>query len=212
MKIIGFSGKKQSGKTTAIKHLQPILDAEIINFADALKELITQFFVPNADYGELGGAGLFEYEESKQELHPCGKTYRELLQLVGTDWCRTLWPDIWLENYKYGLSCTGGEYVLTADVRFPNEVACIQQLGGHVIRLLRAPFPEDRHESETALDEIESISIAVYWSDDPDKEKRNLSPAYKNWPIFDAIIDNREMTIPEQNEAVWKLVTERNWI
>ncbi len=76
----------------------------------------------------------------------------------------------------------------------------IQDMGGHVIRLLRAPFPEDEHESETALDFAERDTID------------NYKPCDGHRIRFDAIIDNRKMTIPEQNEAVWKLVTERNWI
>jgi len=74
-------------------------------------------------------------------------------------------------------------------------------LGGHVIRLLRCPFPDDKHESEIALDEIESWSIH-----DPD------GAASGGVLYFDAIIDNQKMSIDEQNEAVWKLVNERKWI
>ncbi len=214
MKIIAISGKKQSGKTTAIKDLQNKIDVyEVLNFADCLKELVFSYFAAPTEEYEHTVHEPFTTEESKQLKHPCGKTYRELLQIIGTDMFRGLWPDIWIENYKFraGILCTDYPQevtILTADVRFPNEIECIQDLGGHVIRLLRNPF-NDQHESETALDNYSLRDGGeVVWN----KVYNEGLQRMRSKPGFDAIVDNRNMDIPAQNKAVIELIKERKWL
>lgn len=55
-------------------------------------------------------------------------------------------PDCWVRAYKGGRRLqpisSYADLILTPDVRFPNEVACIQDLGGHVIRQGPRLFPE----------------------------------------------------------------------
>jgi hypothetical protein len=168
--IIGISGKKQSGKSTLAQGLSGKFDnAPVVCFADRLRELVAELFASPVQNSYLDPVVLQD-EKVKQSKHPCGKTYRQLLQIIGTDYFRNLWPDVWLENYKYQIATMYPHYpyVLTPDVRFPNEADMIHSLGGLVIRLTRNPF-DDKHESETALD---------------------------NYKDFDLTIDNRDMTIP----------------
>ena len=108
-------------------------------------------------------------------------------------------------TYKHELNLLypyAEQIVLTGDVRFENEVKCIQELGGHVIRFLRSPFDDD-HASEAALDGVEYDTAHCL--------AKNFEPP-PGTILFDAIVDNREMNIEEQNEFVWNLVTERGWI
>jgi len=193
MRIIAFSGKKQSGKTTAVTDLWQRIGPERlhqVDFADKLKRIVCTCF--GAEITHLFGGT----DSQKNKLLPCGKSGREVLQIVGTDWFRSLDPDCWVRAYRKCLACIkSNSIVLTSDVRFPNEVKCIQDLGGHVIRLLRNPH-DDQHESETALDAMEIGTL------------KRRQPKL----VFDAIIDNRNMTIAEQNEAIWKLTNERGWL
>lgn len=208
MRIIAFSGKKQSGKTTAVtsivNKIQKTNRWREISFMAGLKFIVQSCF--GATQSNLYGT-----EDEKNELLPCGKSTRELLQIIGTDWFRSLDPDCWVNSYKMTISETSPDTIIvTPDVRFPNEVKCIQDLGGHVIRLLRSPY-DDQHESETALDTIELCSKGVlnkHW----DSTNQHLRCIRHGLDHFDAIIDNRKMDIPTQNEAVWKLVNDRGWI
>ena len=198
MQIIGISAKKQGGKTTAMNHLVDQLgelNVLVVCFADFLKNIVTRCF--GATHGQVDGT-----DKDKNSPLPCGKTAREVMQIVGTDWFRSLEPDCWINSYKWVLENTTTPLIITPDVRFPNEVALIQRMGGHVIRLMRAPFDEsDQHESETALDTVEANTMAFECGGDYVEHEQ----------FFDAIIDNREMSIEEQNQAVWKLITERGW-
>ncbi len=210
MKILAFSAKKQGGKTTAVNHLasQWSCGWEIIGFFSFAKEIIRRCF---------GVVGNQDLQEIKERTLACGSTVRELQQWLGSDIFRGIDKDCWINAYKSLVEDTKKQQfpptnILTPDVRFPNEVKCVQEMGGHVIRLLRAPFPEDRHESETALDGMERETQLYYGLLEWTEDEMTYSVPVKGRYLFDAIIDNREMTIAEQNEAVWKLVTERKWI
>ena len=124
----------------------------------------------------------FNTDESKNKVTPCGKTVRELLQIVGTEMFRNLDNDVWINTWKKHVAsmCPHYDIIVVSDVRFPNEVKAIQDMGGIVIRFTRAPFASnDTHPSETALD---------------------------NFDGFDYVVDNSNMTILEQNEAVLDIV------
>jgi hypothetical protein len=181
MKIIGFSAKKQGGKDTSVNYLVNKLgemNVLVVRFADQLKNIVRLCFIP-PDW-DID----FNSDMDKSRVLPCGKTVRAVLQVVGTDYFRTLWPDVWVNALANKLSACVVDTVLIPDVRFPNEVKAIQEMGGKVIRFTRAPFA-DEHESETALDGFEE---------------------------FDAVIDNSQMSIPEQNEAIWTLLNEKGWL
>lgn len=171
--IIGLSGHKQSGKTTAARCIRNYLDSRhllytSVSFADPLKELVLKTLVP---YSWGLSVQSMDREDVKNCELPCGLTIRKALQRVGTDMMRALYGDAWVNAYRHEVLGYGYNTIVTPDVRFPNEVECIHDLHGLVIRLTRSPLP-DTHASETALD---------------------------NYTGFDYIINNTNMTIPEQN-------------
>lgn len=182
MKIIAFSGKKQSGKTTASNFLEKMTGGTIIGFADSLKNIISVCF--GATKEQLDGT-----DKQKNTPLACGMTSRALMQMIGTDVFRNdLDPDCWLRAMKHKMSRYNSKLFIIPDVRFANEVRFVQVDGGHVIRLLRAPFSDkDQHTSETALD------------DAPEG-------------FFDYVLDNRGMNVEEQNMAIWEIVCERKWV
>lgn len=152
--IIGVSAKKQGGKSTMVNVLRELLpDSQVMRFADFLKEIVLTCFVP-ADWGWT--IEDLDHDDNKNRETPCGWTVRKLLQIVGTDWFRHTYPDCWITAFQKRAAQVGCTHILVPDVRFPNELRAIQEIGGVAIRLLRAPFgDEDQHESETALDDAE---------------------------------------------------------
>ncbi len=131
MKIIAFSAKKQGGKTTAVEFLAEKLRSQgkmvaIVNFADQLKDIFFRLFVPCEWQWDIE-----KFNENKDTLLPTiNKTVREGLQWFGTDICREAYTDVWINAYKAEIHrfihC---DYILTGDVRFPNEVRVIQEIG-----------------------------------------------------------------------------------
>jgi len=103
-------------------------------------------------------------------------TAREILQYFGTNVCRKMLNNCWVDATIRRIQKEQSQFAIITDVRFPNEVKGIQDAGGKVLRFTRAPFAgQDEHASETVLDGYEG---------------------------FDAIIDNKDMSIDQQNIAV----------
>lgn len=106
---------------------------------------------------------------------------REVLQYVGTEIFRKIYDDVWAESTIKNIQSDGAELAVITDCRFPNEVKIVQEAAGKVIRLTRAPFEgQDEHMSEVALNKD------VF-----------------DWNTFDSVIDNQNMTIAEQNNALF---------
>ena len=245
--ILGFSGVKQSGKTTCCKFLHGyqlrlhdvvekfLMDEEgnlIVNaiqidengkeveglgfldierkdvdfveyasrsiwpyarafsFADPLKIISIQLFGLTEEqcYGtdeEKNTPVDIKWEDLPRAGMKKGNlTAREFLQYFGTDICRKIKPNIWVENCINRMLESGTELAIVPDVRFPNEADAIKQAGGKVIRLTRSPH-DDQHESETALDDYEG---------------------------FDHVLDNANSSLDETNRALMEVLRGWGWL
>lgn len=199
--IIGVSGKKQGGKSTVVQLLGESLrprSVTTVRFADFLKDIVLRCFVPSE--WDLTDSSL-DSDDVKNRVTPCGKTIRQLLQIVGTDWFRHTYSECWINAYQKEVEnrtrAHAISYILTPDVRFPNELEAVHKMGGLVIRMLRAPFgDQDRHESETALDEIERFSLEVGGSIYA-HPTIITSVGKRRHTQFDLVIDNRHLSMDE---------------
>ena len=209
--LIGISGKKQSGKNTVAEFIATYFTENcnsrvgMYSFANILKDTLVSLKLLTAAqaYGsddqknsstrvrrvnaELLGIK-FPPSNSQTFL-----TARELLQIVGTDILRLLWPDIWVHNTLNSIHehfCSKQSIVrryddglvLIMDCRFRNEMHAIQGVGGKVIRLTRTPY-NDTHISETQMDGIDNN-------------------------YYDFVLDNANMTIEQQNSALEPILEE----
>lgn len=100
---------------------------------------------------------------------------REVLQYLGTDIFRYMYPNVWVDATIRQIQEDEPIIATISDCRFLSEVEAIENLGGKVVRLLRNSDSEDSHESERQLD------------------------SYNEW---DYLIDNRELTLEELEKAV----------
>lgn len=116
-------------------------------------------------------------------------TAREVMQYIGTDFFRKIYPNVWADcGIKRAIS-HGSQLAIFTDVRFPNEVEAIRSNGGKVIRMMRNSDSSDCHESETALD----------------------NESY-DWKNFDAIIENDSCDVKETNRIVYDKLAEWDWV
>ena len=182
------------------------------SFASPLKQICTELFELGTDqaYGsdnKKNSATIFRWEEmpgvitdknlAKQkdvkrliedgtlQYHKSGRmSAREFLQFFGTDICRAMYEDIWQANLVKNISAEQPLLAIVDDCRFPNEAEAISGASGKVIKLTRDPY-DDKHTSECALS------------------------SYKN---FDAVIDNKNMSIQETNIKIIDLLNEWGWL
>lgn len=124
-------------------------------------------------------------ENFKLMYHEPGyMTVREVLQYFGTEIVRSMRGDAWIEACTNRIQNNGPELAVIDDCRFPNEVFGLKDRGAIVVRLTRkGTDDDDQHESETALD-----------------------PENFDWDNFDYVLDNDNMTIGEQNQALFDIL------
>jgi hypothetical protein len=140
--LIGIAGAKRSGKDTLARGLSKLLDLPVDSFAAPLRKFVA----------DLLNVSVATLEECKE--HPIkwldGKTPRQMMQTVGTEWGRdTVHADLWLRSLLHRLTRRGA---IISDVRFPNEAEAILAKGGLVIELSRnGTGAGDSHVSEKPL-------------------------------------------------------------
>ena len=127
--IIGLSGLKGSGKTTAANFL--VEDGFIkMSFAEPIKRMLACVGLSSEDL----------YGDRKQEPSYMldGKTPRYAMQTLGTEWGRDLIsPNIWVNIIKNGIKELGGNFIVIDDCRFPNEIAMILDMKGIIVYIDR---------------------------------------------------------------------------
>lgn len=195
MRLFGISGKAGAGKTLFAKHAIEKFGGTKIALADAVKEECGKFlefclvpFHTNNLYGSQ------DHREQRFSVLLCdwlqvpynirrvfnqhmkidgdtlGMTYRQLMQLWGTDYRRAQDPDYWVKKAKAKIDATEG-LIFIDDVRFESEAWMILNNGGAVIRVDRPGGPRIStpwHASECGLDDF--LNFTMHLDNDQDED------------------------------------------
>lgn len=139
VRTIGICGPAGAGKSTAADRLVKRWRFNRVRFAGPLKAMLL-------------GLGLSAEQvdgDQKEEPTPllCGRTPRQAMQFLGTEWGRKLiGDDFWIAAWRAAVERTGGFHVagkgwdrliVADDVRFANEAKAIRDRGGIVVRIER---------------------------------------------------------------------------
>ena len=144
-KLIGICGLKGAGKDTIAK-MMPI-EWKKMAFADTLKDITAMLFGWERFMLEGSTEQSREWRETvsnfwEKELGIKGFTPRMALQMLGTEVFRNHFnQDIWVKVLKHRIINSNDNIVVT-DVRFPNEVNMIKELGGKIVQVIRGDLPE----------------------------------------------------------------------
>lgn len=159
--IIGLTGKKGSGKTTASNKIREVLIengyfVHHLNFKDALITTMKQKFPETLKQISI------VYEKSIEELFAeKPPVMRALMQNVGTEVYRGIRDDWWVSEWYRELFTIQERFkneklvIITDDVRFANECMMLQAKGGFLIKIFRIGFEDDvstTHQSETEME------------------------------------------------------------
>lgn len=159
--IVGFTGRRRSGKDTAATALRD-LDYTRLSFAGPLKEmLITLLSVQGLS--RTAAYNLVEGADKETPTHLLnGRSPRYAMQTLGTEWGRDLIDvNLWVRAALR--SAADDDKVMFTDVRFPNEVKAIHDAGGIVIKIVR-PTPlasDDTHPSEILIDSLDVDAVVI---------------------------------------------------
>ncbi|MGK8439040.1 deoxynucleotide monophosphate kinase [Ectopseudomonas hydrolytica] len=148
--LIGLAGRARVGKDTVARYLAAHLTLISYAFADPLKQALAGMFHLTA--AQLDGA------EKEQPLAWLGKSPRELMQLLGTEWGRDLvHPQLWLLLAEQNLQLLAEhdqamKGVVIRDVRFDNEADWVRSKGGVILHITRPDAIEvATHTSESGV-------------------------------------------------------------
>lgn len=148
-KVVGFSGFKGSGKTTAATMLASHIGAPVMHFADPIKEIVR-----NLDPFDSKGALLSTYMEiggesvAKREHD----TYRDYLRTIG-EGVRKVDETVWVNALLR--RAAGMPVIVVGDVRFPTErLAC-----DILINITRNGVDSDGDETEQDMSAYADMHI-----------------------------------------------------
>jgi hypothetical protein len=145
--IVGFVGFIGSGKDTAADYLVNFHGYRRDSFANTLKDAVACVFGWDRTLLEGRTKEAREWREQvdtwwAERLNMPNLTPRLMLQLWGTEVCRTgFHDDIWIASLENKMRKTTDNIVIS-DVRFPNEIKAIHNAGGIVVRIKRGDDPE----------------------------------------------------------------------
>lgn len=166
--LLGIMGQKRVGKDTAhflLKQQYP--EIQRIAFADKMKESLAALLGINlSQLNELKLNSRAKFtlvvpSEERFNFKPIHieMTMRELLQRYGTEshrdvFGRRFWVDMTLPstfNHQ-------DQFFVVTDVRFPEEIDRIRELGGHIIKIVRdQKMDVDNHSSENSLNDYDFL-------------------------------------------------------
>lgn len=207
-KIIAFSGRKQSGKSTAgeyisqlIQQHKPSATIKLYSFADPLKQDICmnllgltyeQCYGTDEEKNTLTNIRWQDMPSEVRHKHSHDifsneyLTARRVMEVIGTEIFRKLYHNIWVDATINKIKKEQYDFAILLDNRFPNEVESVLSNDGIVIRLARDPY-NSQADAEVALD--------------PDKY---------DWSKFTKVIYNQDMTIDQKNLSILQLSQQSN--
>lgn len=156
--LLGVMGHAGSGKDTVADYLVAKHNYAKVALADPLKRICKEVF----DFTDEQLWGPSE-ERNKPDSRYKGLTPRKALQLLGTEWGRAVYEDVWIDKGlrtaksilegRLVYSATrglrvGGDWdperyksgVVIPDTRFQNEVDKVRAADGKVIKIIRPQF------------------------------------------------------------------------
>jgi len=154
--LIGLTGVALAGKDTAAAHLHRQHEFFRMAFADPLREGLKAMF----------GLGDWNFtpEGKERVVAWIGKSPRELLQTLGTQWGRDLvHRQIWcrLMDQRIRPRLAHGRPVVITDVRFIDEARFIYSHGGQIWRVIRPGAVTTAHSDHTSEQEAHRIVADV---------------------------------------------------
>ena len=133
--VVGICGKARAGKDTAAEMLSQHIETSytskctlttISPMASAIKLMLGNFLFPFFDNNFFEVDKLLYGDEKDYVIPEIGASPRRMLQTLGTEWGRSINPEIWIKSKQAELRMmckrdVPPEVVFIPDVRFDNE-------------------------------------------------------------------------------------------
>jgi dephospho-CoA kinase len=144
--ILGLIGEPASGKIAIAKHLiERHAFARVRMMEPVHRMLEVGFGLGDEDFeGEAKTRPLPQYG---------GLTPTALKTMLGYDWGRrTVHSDVWATQYARIVNELAAEFIVTDDIRFPNEIMKAREQGAVIVRVDRPSVQEGRAQKDLPYD------------------------------------------------------------
>lgn len=152
-RVIGFTGLPGSGKDTFARYLALFSGKNRVTtekFAKPLKEAVASLC--NVSLDDL------EDREFKETPLPCGKSPRQIMQLMGTEFVRNvLGENFFVQALAESVKDSSARVILITDVRFQNEADWIHSVGGKVFQIVRPDTQASSHVSDAGIQNVDGF-------------------------------------------------------
>lgn len=179
--IIGLTGKKGHGKSTAAEYITDKYKDRAtiihINFKDAIvrdmKAQMPRTLQGLAEYYGYSITDLFYHKPPMMHT---------LMQEFGTDIYRHLDTDWWINEWAISvvnaLQTNGYSnnnlIIITDDVRFKNEYERIKSQGGNVYRIVRSDYVDSSNTSHVSETEMDGFDCTSFTAQNPEELYKQL--------------------------------------
>lgn len=147
IKIVAFTGRAGSGKTTAAQHLVDAYGATRISFAEPLRRIAKDVF-------EFTDEQLRTSTGKEAVDRRYGFSPRESLIRLGRSARENISPDVWVGAAFNSILRRGSGLYVIDDLRYPNEALRLAESGGFLIKMVCEGYPHPPIPSESSVDAI----------------------------------------------------------
>lgn len=182
--LIGIGGVARSGKNSVANVLIKEFGYTEVSFAEELKRLCSQIYDFPINYFiddnlkdkvfESAVIIIDRHIDLISKFCPQSLTDgfkhvgtelispRHILQYTAHEICRTKDPDIWVKVFKDMLKTKNTAKLVCTDIRYPNERACIKELGGELWLVERPNWDfMSSHASELLIGESKDYDVII---------------------------------------------------
>ena len=157
-KLIGLAGRAGSGKNALADYISATGDYRQDAFAAPIKKGLAQILgISIGRLEELKNSGAIDAT--------LAKSYREMMQTLGTEWGRNIVnSDIWTLLARGRILANNPVVTIMTDVRFDNEADLVHQMGGVIVyidRPIAMCRQVEKHVSENSLSK-KNIDYTIY--------------------------------------------------
>lgn len=196
--VVAFGGLKGSGKSTLGGSLITDWGFMPESFAAPIKAMAKLAFPQISDEQLYGDSARRE-----EKIDGLDVTVRHVLQTLGTEWGRNIYPDVWVDSLFARIDKSAYPRFVITDCRF--EAPAVRARGGHTILLTRGMLERPHPRAGTAQQpsRVRDVYEPMGELDCHPSEMAVLDSLLSDWS---AIIDNTgSLSSALEELGVWAL-------